>query len=245
MRTINGPKSMRYLAHAHTKGLRFYTRKQADPEVALAHQAILLRLRHALTAASASDPSVWIRPEELRELCEAALRASGTSEAALGLSIFVHLRAARWLGPRSAVVSPVLPLAEALATHARLLRARRASWEALRAEWVPLLARRGGISLNAAEAAADEARRRAAGRGLERAVQGAEQELDRVQDRAARVARARAAEKHARDAAVAASERRALRVRKQLWLERKRRLRGRDLTTEDLLYGPQLHLQEA
>merc|ERR1711924_449672 len=80
-----------------------------------------------------------------------------------GLTVFVSLRAPQWLGKFCTIISPVMQLEEALEVYARLLRARRQSWEALRAEWVDLMQLERYIraktrTLGEARAIADEAR---------------------------------------------------------------------------------------
>mmetsp|Transcript_53109 Transcript_53109/g.151320 ORF Transcript_53109/g.151320 Transcript_53109/m.151320 type:complete len:385 (-) Transcript_53109:80-1234(-) len=178
-----------YQACMNMKGLRFYTRQQADCRAAAQHQTVLERLHQMLTAAITADPEAWYCPESLTQMCRAVLQACGTSEATLGLGVFVHMKASEWLGQRCSITSQVLPLAEALALHSRLLLARRSSWEALRVECVRLLQDKRRLSTVEAEAAVDAARRAAASAGLARVVHSVERALAAVERRAAQAAR--------------------------------------------------------
>jgi len=138
-------------AYLDIMGLRMYTQWTTDRAAALHHAAALSHLREVLRGALVGDPLLWWRPAAALHLCEDALRSRGTSPHALGLRALVALRACRWLGSHQ-IISPSLPLEEALRTQARLLHARDMSWEALRAEWVQLLAEkwsRRGAAANA------------------------------------------------------------------------------------------------
>lgn len=152
-----------YKAHMHIKALRFYTHGHHKFDVARDRQMTLVRLRQALTAASKMNPSLWEDVRAAYQICLEVLKSHNTSESEMGLSSYVYMRAGHMLVQNCTIISPVIPLIEALELHCRLLRARRTSWQALRAEWVELmqsskqpLARRK--TLSDAEAIADEAR---------------------------------------------------------------------------------------
>mmetsp|Transcript_20199 Transcript_20199/g.41872 ORF Transcript_20199/g.41872 Transcript_20199/m.41872 type:complete len:384 (-) Transcript_20199:155-1306(-) len=185
IRTVRLASGVRYHAQVHVKALRLYTPKQSTPEAAAAHQALLARIREALLAASADAPLFWLDHERVARVCSRALRECGAAERELGLRALVHLRAARWLGQGVQIASPALPLAEAAGLHAWLLRARAASWEDFRAEWLRLvrLGGRGGrrrLSASEAEARVDGARRSALQRQLVQAARGALRALERA-----------------------------------------------------------------
>merc|ERR1712018_117621 len=88
---------------------------------------------------------------------------NGTSEHKLGLSVFVCMRADRWIDRSKTINSPVMALADAVAVHLQLLQAEETSWECLRAAWVALMlrtrhAQAKRLSMADAEAVAENAR---------------------------------------------------------------------------------------
>mmetsp|Transcript_129488 Transcript_129488/g.360718 ORF Transcript_129488/g.360718 Transcript_129488/m.360718 type:complete len:379 (-) Transcript_129488:67-1203(-) len=174
-----------YQAQLHIKALRFYAPKQTTLEAAAKHQAVLLRIRAALRAASAGNPAFWLDHARVAGACAGALRECGSAEGALGLRALVHVRAARWLGQGLQIASPALGLAEAAGLHARLLRARCESWESFRAEWLSLLQssgyrRRRQMAAVEARAVVDGARRSALQRQLVQAARSAQRVLERA-----------------------------------------------------------------
>lgn len=230
----------------HMKALRFYTHGQSDIQVAFERQIALVHLCHAVMEASITQPDIWEHPTELVHVCRNSLMASGFSEEGLGLRVSVYMRAQQWLGSRCTIISPVLPITEALAVHAQLLRARKESWEAFRAEWVRLMRHKRGISSVHAETIADKGRRSVVGRSLTQAVRGVEQALRREDLRAQQIQRARAREQRSASRAAimaAAQERRALNIRQQLWSKRRQWFRQKggcsNLTMEDIMHWPQ------
>jgi hypothetical protein len=151
-----------YKAHLHIKALRFYTLAHPNLEVALDRQMMLMQLRQALVAANKTHSCLWEDAHATYKIME-VLNANRTSEIDMGLCSYVYLRAANLLVQNRTIISPVMPLIEALELHSRLLRARRTSWQALRAEWIDImlsarqpLAKRK--TLVDAEVIADEAR---------------------------------------------------------------------------------------
>eukprot|EP00747_Dinoflagellata_sp_TGD_P166997 gnl/TRDRNA2_/TRDRNA2_190659_c0_seq1.p1 gnl/TRDRNA2_/TRDRNA2_190659_c0~~gnl/TRDRNA2_/TRDRNA2_190659_c0_seq1.p1 ORF type:complete len:441 (-),score=59.36 gnl/TRDRNA2_/TRDRNA2_190659_c0_seq1:102-1424(-) len=156
------PGSKLFQAHLAVKALRLYTRGQTDIEIAIKHQMILVGLRQAMNAATAANATIWDDPAQLQGMCTTFFESHGTTASKLGLSVFVTLRAPGMIGNRFNISSPVLPLAEALAVHSRLLNARNQSWDMFRAAWVELMQRakhqKKGLSLADAEDFADGAR---------------------------------------------------------------------------------------
>jgi len=133
-------KKSRYKAHLHIKSFRIYTNSHATIDMAIDHQIILMQIRLAWTAAWQANPNMWEDdPEQFAALCQKVLKAHGTSQNEMGLKAFVSMEARHWLGKNCFVISPVMGLSEALVWHAKLLRARRISWQAFSALWVELL----------------------------------------------------------------------------------------------------------
>jgi len=239
-----------YKAHVHMKALRFYTRGHADLEVALERQMVLVELRQALSAASIDAPFLWEDAARTYEICSAVLRANATSEHDIGLSAYIYLRAGHHLVQSCTIISPVMPLKEVLELHSRLLRARRTSWQELRAEWValmrstrqPMAKRR---SLYEAEAVADAARARALQIQLGRAASNATKALE-LDELCASRRRKVLSQQHVRDARVGvrarsksqAAERRAAKMREEVRKERRRWWRRSDLTMDEISRGP-------
>lgn len=196
-RTREVTRSTTHQARANIKALRLYTRSTSESEAAMERQAALAQIRHSLAAESALDLNFWDQPRRVLSICRAVLGECGTSEKELELRAFVHMRASRWLGQGYQIASPAMALMKALHWHARLLRARAASWEAFRAEWVCLMQcdgylRRKRLTQVEAEAIADKARGSVLRRRLEGAVRSVERILHREE-------RSRAAKAHARE----------------------------------------------
>lgn len=245
--TLHHSAGSTYKAHVHIKALRFYTRGHHALEVALDRQMILVELCQTLSAASAENPLLWEDPRKTYEICLEVFRANGTSEDELGLSSYIYLRAGHWLVQSCTIISPVMPLAEALELHCRLLRARRTSWQELRAEWVKLmqcsrhpLGKRK--SFHEAEAIADAARASALKIQLERAANSVAKALDLEELRTLRrrktLAQHQVREVRREARARKAVERRAMKVRAEAWKERRRWWRRSDLTIDDIMHGP-------
>lgn len=239
-----------YKAHVHIKALRFYTHGHADLEVALERQMVLVELRQALSAASIDAPFLWEDAAKTYEICSAVLRANATSEQDIGLSAYIYLRAGHHLVQSCTIISPVMPLKEVLELHSRLLRARRRSWQELRAEWVALMrstrqpvAKRR--SLHEAEAVADAARACALKIQLGRAASNATKALQ-LDELCASRRRKVLAQQQVREARVGArarsmsqvAERRAAKAREEVRKERRRWWRRSDLTMDEISRGP-------
>jgi len=239
----------KFNAHMHIKALRFYTRGHVDLEVALERQIVLVQLCQALSAAGTKNPIFWEDASQTYQVCLDVLRANNTSEEKLGLSAYIYMRAGHWLLQSCTIISPVMPLSEAVALHCRLLRARETSWKQLRAEWVQLMqcARHPAAKrkpLHEAEAIADAARASALKIQLARAVISANKALEiedlraihrrRVETR--RNAREERAAARAKSATMVAQKRIAktrLEARKEL----RRWERKSDLTMDNIMHG--------
>lgn len=245
---VRAVSTRQYKAHMDIKALRLYTRGQCSMEAAIEQHIILVQLRHALQAASVGIPEFWHCTEDIKRVCTSTFTSLGTSEHKLGLCVFVSLRAEEWLGRDFHITSSVMCISEALEVHSRVLRARRVSWEALRAEWVHLMRHkkrslRTSLSLSEAQALADAARQTALKKRLTHAVCRAMRSLEKEGQQKIKALKSQARHSSSEkrrmrlEAATAAlSQRRAMK-------ERRRWLRRSDLTTEDLLRGPPTDLQ--
>lgn len=240
----------KYKAHMHIKALRFYTRGHAELETTLEQQMVLVQLRQALYVAAAQNPSLWEDPSQTYQICVDVFEANNTSEEKLELGTYTYIRAGHWLLKDCSIISPVMPLAEAISLHSRLLRARQASWWELRQEWVQLMqctrhtmAKRK--SLREAEAVADAARASALKIQLSRAINSTttalEQEHLRVSRHQQREIRRRMGEKRAAarlKSKAAQAERRSAKVRLETRKLTQRWWRRSDLTLSDMMQGP-------
>mmetsp|Transcript_99472 Transcript_99472/g.264376 ORF Transcript_99472/g.264376 Transcript_99472/m.264376 type:complete len:486 (-) Transcript_99472:62-1519(-) len=251
VRTIQTSEGVKYQASVHVKAMRLYARGQSGIQAALKQQKALLVVRRALLVAAARSPGFWEDSAEVWRVCQDALVRSNVSEAGLGLSAFVHLRASRWLGQRCSITSRAMDIRATVELHAHLLRARRESWEALREAWIDLLALHGRgatrVDRSVAEAMVDEARRASLCECLARAICGAEAALASEARRAAQAVRLRCQESRRIAKDVAKNEMaRKLRQKKirEHQHQRLRWLRRNDLTTEEMLRGLPPHLQQ-
>lgn len=239
----------KYHAHMHVKALRFYTRGHEEFEIALERHMILVQLRQALSAAGAKRSDSWEDPAQTYQVCLDVLHANNTSEQELGLATYIYMRAGHWLPQKCTIISPVMPLADAIEMHGRLLRARRTAWEHLRKEWVMLmqcsrhpLAKRK--SAREAENIANAARAAALKIQLSRAVLSATRALDREDkgaSRRQRVQRQRQAKeermtKRIKHAAVMA-RRRSDKMQQEKRKMVQRWWRRSDLTMHDIMHG--------
>lgn len=231
-----------YQVQLRLRHLRMYTRGQGDIESAIAHQMHLIRARQAIFAA---DEEIWDDPHRFHEVFTSTLASVGTSPEELGLSVFIFMRADEWICRCATITSPVLALKDAVATHSRLLMARRSSWHKLRAEWVPLMrqtqtARLRRLSQEQAEAVADKARHTLLERKVKKAVRAAEWAIIRRSRQKQQEARARAkALRQARkkNAAMSARQRRVAREERLRRAARRRWYRRADLTMEEIMQG--------
>jgi len=176
---IRRDSRLKFKGRVYFGSLCVTTREQIEMDVAQRHQEILESVRSAVATQASSNPDLWDDSGAILRICRQVLEACGTSEEALGLSTFVMMRATQWLGS-TRIVSPTTSLRGALETRARLLHARATSWEALRAEWIALLRamdRKMPLSVQAAEAIVDAARRDAMRGQLSRALGAVEHAL--------------------------------------------------------------------
>jgi hypothetical protein len=241
-----------YKAQMHIKALRFYATGQANLEVALDRQMILMQLRQALLAASTGNPCLWEDAHATHQICIEVLHANNTSEIDMGLSSYVYLRAGHLLIQNCTIISPVMPLIETLDLHCRLLRARRTSWQALRAEWVELmqssmqpLARRR--TLAEAEAVADGARADALKIQFTRSERRLAKAMELDERWASKQHRTMAQKLRKEQWKLASARKAALASRRQLEKEREEKFNLRqkwfkrsDLTMDDIMRGPPL-----
>mmetsp|Transcript_121884 Transcript_121884/g.339842 ORF Transcript_121884/g.339842 Transcript_121884/m.339842 type:complete len:417 (-) Transcript_121884:130-1380(-) len=250
VRAIENVHGTAYQAQMRIGHLRVYTPAQPRLEAAMEHQEVLEHLRRA--ALSAGE-EIWGQPARFCRLCSEVMEERGTSEERLGLGAFVYMRADEWIDRSRVITTPVLKLADALAVHSRLLRARQTSWASLRAEWASLLcrtrlARKRGLSLAEAEATAERARRGLLERQLRQAARALERALVRKQ-RSTTTALKKCERAHRKAvkglATQAAQERVAAKHRQQLRDARWRWLCRADLTTAEMLRGPPEHLAKA
>lgn len=250
--TVRHKNTLVYKAHVHIKALRFYTSGCNNSlEMALDRQMVLVQMRQALLSASVKHQSLLEDPDATYAVITKLFQEIGTSEEELGLSAYIYLRAGRWLVQTCTIISPVMPLFEAIKLHAQILRARRTSWQDLRTVWVKIMqSTRQHFgkrkSLRQAEAIADAARASALKMQLGKAVKQVEKALDLEELRTQRarkktakqqVAQARREAKAKRAAALA--EQQALKMKLDAWKERLQWKRVSHLTMDDIMYGPQ------
>lgn len=181
--TRNRARGTMYQAQMNVKALRLYARPQESLDLAIAHQIQLSHLRYAIAAEEKADPNIWLDVTRMYQICQSVFQEMGTSEIALGLRAFVHIRAQSWLGQSVQITSASTTLCAALDAHARLLTARATSWEVFRAEWIQLMLVKGRLTLMEAEAVADRARQNALQHQVAKALRVAEQALDNEQRR--------------------------------------------------------------
>lgn len=160
VRTIKRLRVTKYQAQLRMQSLRVYACPQANIETAIRHQMIFAQIREEIDGAG---EKVWLSPDHFCSIFKSVLINNGTSENKLGLSVFVCMRADKWIDRSKTINSPVVTLADAVAIHSQLLQAQETSWESLRAEWVALMlrtrqAQAKRLSVADAEAVADNAR---------------------------------------------------------------------------------------
>lgn len=211
-------------------------------EEALDHQMVFARIRDAIERAR---EDAWEDPSTFVDIVQKTLEEGASVEHACQ-GVHIYMRADEWVGHDKAIISPVLPLKDAVRLHQRLLQARDTSWESLRREWVMLVpqthkTRRQQCPRAEAEAIVDGARHAFLHRRLHAIASKAERELERVSIRAgrdkARMARKRAAEdrQQKRAAMVAATAATRARARRSAQL---RRWFRKDLTMDEMMRGP-------
>lgn len=160
VRSIKRLHVVRYQAQLRMQYLRVYACPQADIEIAIKHQIIFTQIRQEIDGAG---EGIWKNPDQFCRIFNNVLMNKGTSERKLGLSVFVCMRADRWIDRSKTINSPVMALADAVAVHLQLLQAEETSWECLRAAWVALMlrtrhAQAKRLSMADAEAVAENAR---------------------------------------------------------------------------------------
>jgi len=238
--------SATYSAHMHVKALRFYTRGHGELAVALERQMVLAQLRQALFSASLQNLAFWKDVAETNRICSEVFTDNNTSEADMGLSAFVYMRAGHWLPQTCTIISPIMPLAEVLDLHRRLLHARETSWQMLRAEWVQLMqsARHSTAkckSLCEAEAIADSARAIALKTQFARVAISAAKALDVFEHRASKQRKTLMRQRACKTKCKAVAERRAAKAQGDMWKARRLWWRRADLTMNEIMHGP--HVQ--
>jgi hypothetical protein len=241
-----GNQNPMYKAHVHMKALRFYTHGQTNLKVALHRQMILVQLRQALIAASKTNLCFWEDARAAHQICSEVLLANNTSETEMGLSSYVYLRAGHLLIQSCTIISPVMPLGETLQWHCRLLRARRKSWQALRAEWVELMqssrqppARRR--TLIDAEAIADEARAHALKTQFTRAVSKLAKAVEVDEKLSSTQHRMMAYRLRKEQQKLASARKSHEKERRERFKLRRKWLKRSDLTMGDIMQGPPLN----
>lgn len=242
---IRATSGSHYKAYMDIKALRLYTRSHSLIEDAIDQHIALVSLRHALREASRNDPEIWDTSDgslRIYSLCKDVFKSHGISEDDLGLSAIVSLRADRWLGRGQHITSSMMPLAEALLAHARLLHARNVSWMALRSEWVRLMldkkrALKIGLSSVEAQSRADDARQIALNQKLARILGKVTVALGEERQRSIRALRSKSRKIKMEIRQKKLNTRNAMRARNQASKMRWQWLKRRDLTTEEILFG--------
>lgn len=175
VRTKHYAQCTRYFAQVQFGALSLYTRAQTQLETAIDHRIILSRLCHAMAAVRSVNPKFWEDHVVSQRACEAVFNECQTTADDLGLRVWVRMTATEWL-PKSCIISSnVMSLPCALELHGNLRRARLASWNVFRAQWIDLQLQKG-VHQEQAEAIADRAERRGFQLLLAKAVHNAELE---------------------------------------------------------------------
>lgn len=240
VRAITSTLGARYKAHLVIRGLRLYA-DATNYETAINQHIIFLQMRDAVFAASSDNSSIWEDPASLLRTFSRVLDDNETSEAELGLHVFVYMRAAPWLDKKTFITSPVMELREAVTLYSRLLCAQKSSWSELRTEWIALLqCTRGGrkrLSKAEAEKIVDSARGNALEQQFDRAAQGLKRAIHRktLNQNAAHL-HASHMRKHSEvNTQKIALERKGENHGLKAWRLRRYGLKGKDLTMEHFL----------
>lgn len=251
VRVIHNIRGTTYKVQLRLQHLRMYTCAQTSIEAAARHRMIFARFRDVIESVG---ESVWDDPTRFCLLFQDTLKQHGTSEQEMGLGVFIYMRADQWIDRSRVITSPTLALADAVVVHSRLLRAQKMSWEALRAEWVPLLRRTQKsqakmLSQAEAEEMAEQSHRNHVKKRLQVAVPRVARALARWGKAISSEARAKGREGHrvsvreaVREAAcrqLASKQHRRLRDKQWRWLRRA------DLSIAEMMRGPPLHIQSA
>jgi hypothetical protein len=247
VRTLKHIHKTSYQAQLRIRHLRMETRAQADVDSAISFQMVLVHIRHALEAAG---DEAWKDPTYFCQVFRSVLESTGISQEELGLRVFIFMRAEEWIGRFATITSPMMSLTDAVAAHSRLSLARQTSWTQLRAEWALLMqktqhAQAKRTTLAQAEALAQRARQAFLQCRLNRAVKMALRviSLRRQLEQRAFKLQAMLQQRSAKDKrAAAAAQNRAVRKQIKEWAARRWWYARADLTMEDLMQGPPLHL---
>jgi len=243
VRTIKRIHKNSYQAQLRIRNLRMYTRAEADIEIALDNQMVLIRIRQAIEAAG---DEVWNNPPQFRVVFNGVLESAGTSQEELRLSVFIFMRADEWISRSATITSPVMALEDAVATHSRLMLARLTSWAHVRAEWVPLMqltqhARVHQRSQAQAEDVAEKARLDLLQRRLKQAVNAAERAITLREQVEKKVVKTETQLQRQAAKEKIASLRQAERKRRERWADRRRWYSRTDLSMEEIMQGPPQH----
>jgi curved DNA-binding protein CbpA len=151
---LRGSGVCRYKARVNFNCLCLYGRWQSDLDTAIEHQMALTRVRNAVMTELAHDSGRYMTPTRVSEICRLILAESQVEESKLGLAAYVSMRA---YGCR--MDSPALSLEQAWSLQAKLMEARKASWEHFREMWIVLLCKgRKRMSASAAKVYVEKAR---------------------------------------------------------------------------------------
>lgn len=134
IRTLKFVHKTAYQVQLRIRHMRMYTKAQDSIDTAIQHQMALVEVRHALIS---NEESIWDCPQKFTNIIISNLRRFGIED--LGLSVFISMKADDFICRPATITSPVLTLTDAVVVHSRLLKARKTSWDSLRAEWIPLM----------------------------------------------------------------------------------------------------------
>lgn len=155
--TVKTSLRAKYKVQVYANALRLYTAEQTEVEPAIEHHIMLVRIKNAIVQECNVNPMFWQDPQRLIQICTSIVQLSGIPEEKLGLRVFAVIKAGRFLAHDCRITTHVAPLAEALETYCRILRARATSWDSFRAEWISLLCRKH-LTREVAEAMVDRKR---------------------------------------------------------------------------------------
>jgi curved DNA-binding protein CbpA len=243
IRTLKFVHKTAYQVQLRIRHMRMYTKAQDSIDTAIQHQIALVEVRHALIS---SGELIWDCPQKFANIITSNLRKFGTCIEDLGFSVFISMKADDYICRPATISSPVLTLTEAVAVHSRLLKARKTSWDNLRAEWIPLMyqtqrSRVRKLSLAKVETIVDTAHLKLLHRHFRQAVIACERALKLRQKVNIRAAKLQAkAERLAQKAKARSMRKQGNRTRHE-WAAYRRRFRA-DLTMDEIMQGFPQHV---
>jgi curved DNA-binding protein CbpA len=243
IRTLKFVHKTAYQVQLRIRHMRMYTKAQDSIDTAIQHQMALVEARHALISIG---ESIWDFPQKFTNIFTSNLKRFGICIEDLGLSVFISMKADDYICRPATITSPVLTLTEAVVVHSRLLKARKTSWDSLRAEWIPLMhqtqrSRMRKLSLAKVEAIVDAAHLKLLHRHFRQAVLACERALKLRQKDNIRTAKLQAKAQRLAQKVKARSMRKQIVQKRHQWAACRRRFRA-DLTMDEIMQGSPQHV---